>query len=149
MRTNLPLAQYDGHGAQSHGMAAAQSGASQTTKEACRDRRHCRPYGQKDHEAVTADNVKRLSIECQATVRIGEVARGGLTRGDNQACDHDVGRCGDEGGVGQNSDVEGPSPHRRAEPEGLSKGSGAEQAGHAGGSKPVWRVTLSCPNGIS
>jgi Rhodopirellula transposase DDE domain len=32
-----------------------------------------------------------LSIDCKATVPIGEVARGGLTRGDNQAWDHDLG----------------------------------------------------------
>jgi Rhodopirellula transposase DDE domain len=32
-----------------------------------------------------------LRIDCQATVRIGEVSRGGLTRGDHQACDHDLG----------------------------------------------------------
>jgi Rhodopirellula transposase DDE domain len=40
---------------------------------------------------VTADNVKRLSIDCKATVPIGDVSRGGLTRGNNQACDHDLG----------------------------------------------------------
>jgi len=40
---------------------------------------------------VTGDNVKRLSIDCKATVLIGAVSRGGLTRGDNQACDHDLG----------------------------------------------------------
>jgi Rhodopirellula transposase DDE domain len=32
-----------------------------------------------------------LSIDCKATVPIGDVSRGGLTRGDNQACDHDLG----------------------------------------------------------
>jgi hypothetical protein len=32
-----------------------------------------------------------LSIDCKATVAIGDVSRGGLTRGDNQACDHDLG----------------------------------------------------------
>jgi hypothetical protein len=32
-----------------------------------------------------------LSIDCKATVPIGEVSRGGLTRGDNQAWDHDLG----------------------------------------------------------
>jgi hypothetical protein len=32
-----------------------------------------------------------VSIDCKATVLIGEVSRGGLTRGDNQACDHDLG----------------------------------------------------------
>jgi len=40
---------------------------------------------------MTADHVKRLSIDCKATVAIGDVSRGGLTRGDNQACDHDLG----------------------------------------------------------
>ena len=40
---------------------------------------------------MTGDNVKRLSIDCKATVLIGAVSRGGLTRGDNQACDHDLG----------------------------------------------------------
>jgi Rhodopirellula transposase DDE domain len=40
---------------------------------------------------VRADHVKRLSIDCKATVSIGDVSRGGLTRGENQACDHDLG----------------------------------------------------------
>jgi len=40
---------------------------------------------------VTAGHVTRLSIDCKATVAIGDVSRGGLTRGDNHACDHDLG----------------------------------------------------------
>jgi hypothetical protein len=32
-----------------------------------------------------------LSIDCKATVSLGEYSRGGETRGDNQACDHDMG----------------------------------------------------------
>jgi Rhodopirellula transposase DDE domain len=32
-----------------------------------------------------------LSIDCKATVHIGEVSRGGRTRGDHRACDHDLG----------------------------------------------------------
>ena len=32
-----------------------------------------------------------MSIDGKATGLIGEVSRGGLTRGDNQACDHDLG----------------------------------------------------------
>jgi len=32
-----------------------------------------------------------LSIDCKATVHLGEVSRGGLTRGDHKACDHDLG----------------------------------------------------------
>ena len=30
-------------------------------------------------------------MDCQATVQIGELSRGGLTRGDHKACDHDLG----------------------------------------------------------
>jgi hypothetical protein len=33
----------------------------------------------------------RLSIDCKATVKIGEYSRGGKTRGDIQAADHDMG----------------------------------------------------------
>ena len=40
---------------------------------------------------MTADHVTRLSLDCKATVSIGDVSRGGRTRGDNQACDHDLG----------------------------------------------------------
>jgi Rhodopirellula transposase DDE domain len=32
-----------------------------------------------------------LSIDCKATVHIGDFSRGGLTRGDPHACDHDLG----------------------------------------------------------
>jgi hypothetical protein len=35
--------------------------------------------------------VKRLSIDCKATVNIGDYSRGGKTRGDNKAFDHDMG----------------------------------------------------------
>ena len=35
--------------------------------------------------------VKRLSIDCKATVKIGDYARGGQTRGDHRAADHDMG----------------------------------------------------------
>ncbi len=32
-----------------------------------------------------------MSMDCKATVKIGEYCRGGKTRGDNQAADHDMG----------------------------------------------------------
>lgn len=32
-----------------------------------------------------------MSIDCKATVHIGDFSRGGLTRGDHKACDHDLG----------------------------------------------------------
>jgi hypothetical protein len=37
------------------------------------------------------DTIKRVSIDCKATVNIGPYSRGGETRGDNQAADHDMG----------------------------------------------------------
>ena len=40
---------------------------------------------------MASGSVKRLSIDCKATVHIGHYSRGGLTRGDNQASDHDMG----------------------------------------------------------
>ena len=40
---------------------------------------------------MASGSVKRLSIDCKATVNIGDYSRGGLTRGDNQASDHDMG----------------------------------------------------------
>jgi len=35
--------------------------------------------------------VKRWSVDCKATVKIGDFSRGGQTRGDAQALDHDLG----------------------------------------------------------
>ena len=34
---------------------------------------------------------QRGSLACKATVDMGDVSRGGLTRGDHRACDHDLG----------------------------------------------------------
>lgn len=87
----MTLAQYDGRGAQSSGLSAAQSGQSQTAEKDCRDRRHCCPYEKKDQEATASPHIKRLRIAWKAPVAIGDVSRGGLTRGDHRACDHDWG----------------------------------------------------------
>jgi hypothetical protein len=38
-----------------------------------------------------SEGVRRWSIDCKATVKIGNFSRGGMTRGDNQADDHDLG----------------------------------------------------------
>jgi hypothetical protein len=35
--------------------------------------------------------VRRLSLDCKATVKLGEYSRGGKTRGDRWAADHDMG----------------------------------------------------------
>ena len=45
----------------------------------------------------------------------------------------EVGGCRDDVGVGEEYDMEGDIPHRRAQPEGLPKGGSAEQASYAGG----------------
>src|SRR6267142_2543482 len=87
----MALAQYHGRGLESDGLSVAQGGEGQTPKEDQRDRRHLRQHKKKDDQAVSSGSVKRLSIDCKATVKIGEYSRGGLTRGDNQASDHDMG----------------------------------------------------------
>ena len=40
---------------------------------------------------MSSEGVKRWSIDWKATVKIGEFSRGGLTRGDHRASDHDMG----------------------------------------------------------
>ena len=40
---------------------------------------------------MSSAGVKRWSIDGKATVKIGEFSRGGLTRGDHRASDHDMG----------------------------------------------------------
>jgi hypothetical protein len=49
----------------------------------------------KDHEAKTSsEKIVRLSMDCKATVKPSESSRGGLTRGNNKASDHDFGSLG-------------------------------------------------------
>lgn len=40
---------------------------------------------------VNGEQVKRISIDCKATVNIGDYSRGGKTRADSRAADHDMG----------------------------------------------------------
>lgn len=46
---------------------------------------------EKNDEAQKDSSIRRLSVDCKATVKIGDYSRGGETRGDNKACDHDMG----------------------------------------------------------
>jgi hypothetical protein len=41
-------------------------------------------------EANKALGAKRISVDCKATVKLGDLSRGAMTRGDNRACDHDM-----------------------------------------------------------
>ena len=43
-----------------------------------------------DAQALSQD-AKRISLDCKATVELGDYSRGGETRGDHQANDHDMG----------------------------------------------------------
>ncbi|ETW97297.1 MAG: transposase, partial [Candidatus Entotheonella gemina] len=45
----------------------------------------------KNDEALFSEGVRRWSIDCKATVKIGDFSRGGYTRGHNRANDHDMG----------------------------------------------------------
>ena len=87
----MARAQYQGRGAQSSGLPAAPSGQSQTAKKERRDRCYFDSYGKKEQQATAALTLKRLSLDWKATVASGAVSRGGLTRGDPRACDHDLG----------------------------------------------------------
>ncbi len=46
---------------------------------------------EKDGKGIDGGEVKRISMDCKAAVKIGEYSRGGETRSDNQAADHDMG----------------------------------------------------------
>jgi len=46
---------------------------------------------QNDEKRVVDAGAKCVSIDCKATVNIGEYSRGGQTRGNNRALDHDLG----------------------------------------------------------
>src|SRR5207245_7967546 len=83
--------QYQGRGLESDGLSITQGDEGQATKEDQKDRRDLQQYQKKDAHAVASGSVKRLSIDGKATVHIGAYSRGGLTRGDNQASDHDMG----------------------------------------------------------
>ena len=49
------------------------------------------PISKKDLASQDAPGVKRLSMDCKATVKLGAFSRGGKTRGDYKASDHDFG----------------------------------------------------------
>ncbi len=46
---------------------------------------------EKNAQAKSDADVKRLSMDCKATVKIGNYSRGGKTQADNRADDHDMG----------------------------------------------------------
>ena len=45
----------------------------------------------KEHDDANHEKgAKRISVDCKATVKLGDLSRGGMTRGDRRACDHDM-----------------------------------------------------------
>lgn len=59
---------------------------------------------------MSSEGVKRWSIDWKATVKSGEFSRGGLTRGDHRASDHDMG-CKEKYGPGGIVDEESGECH--------------------------------------
>src|SRR4029450_41124 len=51
------------------------------------------PISKKDQASQTTPGVKRLSMDCKATVKLGPFSRGGKTRGEYKASDHDLGEA--------------------------------------------------------
>lgn len=93
----LTLAEHDGGDPQSQRLSPAQGGQGQAPKKlsetdaifANLDKRDGQPLAEATPDTV--GQVTRLSIDCKATVKIGDYARGGKTRGDHRAADHDMG----------------------------------------------------------
>ncbi|MBE9109395.1 hypothetical protein IQ273_08190 [Nodosilinea sp. LEGE 07298] len=86
----VALSQYNGRRAESDGLPVEESGESKTPKKLLEtdtifDNLH------RHSERPNDGSIRRLSMDCKATVRLGDYSRGGKTRGNHQASDHDMG----------------------------------------------------------
>src|SRR5262249_46347606 len=81
----------DGGDLESSGLSLAPCGQEQAAQEGATDRCDFCQCQKKDGEAKSDGTVKRWSVDGKATVKIGDFSRGGQTRGDAQAFDHDLG----------------------------------------------------------
>jgi hypothetical protein len=96
-RRPITVAQHDGGGAESQRLPPAQGHQGQAPKKLPETDAIFANITEKDGKSIAegtpgeAGQVKRLSIDCKATVKIGDYARGGQTRGDHRAADHDMG----------------------------------------------------------
>src|SRR5262249_26297996 len=75
------------------GIACAKS-AKPSHRKRFRKLRRFSPMSKKDQVSQETPGVKRLSMDCKATVKIGAFSRGGKTRGEYKASDHDFGSAG-------------------------------------------------------
>jgi hypothetical protein len=89
-KEQVPARAHNGSNLESNGLSLATGGQSQTSKKIPQTNAIFDNIQANDRQA-NSEHVKRLSIDCKATVMIGEYARGGKTRGDRQACDYDFG----------------------------------------------------------
>jgi len=80
--------QYNGFDFESDGLPFAPGGQSQTQKKIPETDAIFDNIQAQDQQA-DSKSVKRLSMDCKATVNIGDFSRGGQTRGDDRAGDHD------------------------------------------------------------
>jgi hypothetical protein len=79
----VPARAHNGTDLKSDGLPFETSSQSQTKKKIPETNAIFNNIQSKDRQA-NGERVKRLSIDCKATVNIGDFARGGRTRGNNQ-----------------------------------------------------------------
>jgi transposase len=93
----LTFPEYDGGGAESQRLPPAPGGQGETPKKLPETDAIFANIAEKDGKPLAGEagteggQTLRLSIDCKATVKIGEYSRGGKTRGDPRAADHDMG----------------------------------------------------------
>nr|WP_242523201.1 hypothetical protein [Thiocystis minor] len=90
-RRHAALCDDDGRGAQPQRRPATPGAEGQAPKKIPETDAIFANIKEKDGQSMTDDTTKRIRIDCKATVNIGADSRGGKTRGDNQAADHDMG----------------------------------------------------------
>jgi hypothetical protein len=89
-RGRAAVTEYDGRGPGPQRLPAASGARGQTPKKVPQTDAIFDNLRAKD-QCGEDGHVARLSIDCKATVKIGEYSRGGCTRGDTKAADHDMG----------------------------------------------------------
>jgi DDE family transposase len=93
----LTVAQHDGGGSEPQRLPPAPGGQGQAPKKLPETDAIFANLAEQDGKPLTGatdvekEQIMRLSIDCKATVNIGDYSRGGTTRGNTQAADHDRG----------------------------------------------------------
>jgi hypothetical protein len=106
----LTVAQHDGGDFEPQRLPPAPGGQGQASKKLPQTDALVTNLAEQDGKPLTGatgiaqGQIMRLSIDCKATVNIGDYSRGGTTRGNAQAADHDMG-CSERHLTVQESDA--------------------------------------------